>query len=442
MSTQPEACLNDLAVETMARGWCPGLARPMASGDGLLARIHPPLGALTPQQALVLAEAAHKEGNGLIDITSHGNLQIRGVRAETHAALRARLSPLGLDDAGLRAPYRATVLSPLAGLDEAELMNGRTLAGQVEAMARAVLLPPKFLITIETGGAFALDHLRPDLRVIATAADQLQVALAGAPLLASATMQAEQLLSALPHLLQTLSALLAETGARRVWHLTGNARRALLVLAVPGPAVPHSTAPEQATTSNSPPRAGLVALKNGRCALLAAAPFGQMSARALEGVARLAEDLGLDDIRLSPLRGFVLGGLETQQAPRAQARLAALGLITRPDDNRLRVLTCAGAPACGRARCNSHALASQIARHLAAPPPAGPAGDADIHLSACLKGCARRGPSALTLVAMDGDFAVIPGGGPLDAPAMRLPFAQILHRLSNLPAGRPLCAAF
>ncbi len=36
------------ARETMRRGWCPGTLRPMATGDGLLVRLHPPRNALTP----------------------------------------------------------------------------------------------------------------------------------------------------------------------------------------------------------------------------------------------------------------------------------------------------------------------------------------------------------------------------------------------------------
>ncbi len=628
-------CPTEATLDTMARGWCPGLSRPMASGDGLLARVHPPHGSLTPEQALALAEAAHREGNGLIDITTHANLQIRGVKPSTHTALRARLAPLGLDDAGRRAPYRATVLSPLAGLDGAEQMDGLALADRVETMAHAVALPPKFLIAVDSGGSFPLNHLNPDLRLAATAPGYLQLFLAGSPTLCTAPLLVEQALAALPHLLEKLAHTLAQSGVRRVRMLTGNARRATLVQAglmeaglpdmkeadaqendgvrpavqqlfhagttnatgtstgtlaadvLSGNAHPHpeqagppmppvsttdamqtgtgtpgeihagferptsarhiaaeaarlhpgqartATAaiassdaqvgdstvrpmqphPEQASTPTlsgpaastkqdlrdehdsgrieasgislhapairssfhaieddvladiasgpkppaglahpgaeqpflqttqrprpSAPRAGTVRLKAGTYALFAAPPFGQMSARALEGVARLAQDLGLAEIRLSPLRGIVLTGLAPAMLAEARTRLDTLGLIIRADDSRLRILTCAGAPACSRALCNSHSLASQLAAHLR---PA--TGAEDIHLSACLKGCARRGPAPLTLVAQAGGFAVIPDGGPLDTPVLVLSFPEILHRLSTLPAGRALREAF
>ena len=59
------------------RGWCPSLMRPMPSGDGLLARVHPRLGILSAAQLRALAEAARRYGNGHLDVTARGNLQIR-----------------------------------------------------------------------------------------------------------------------------------------------------------------------------------------------------------------------------------------------------------------------------------------------------------------------------------------------------------------------------
>ena len=48
------------------QGWCPGALRPMQSGDGLVVRIRPPLGRLTPAQAKAIAKAAGTHGNGII----------------------------------------------------------------------------------------------------------------------------------------------------------------------------------------------------------------------------------------------------------------------------------------------------------------------------------------------------------------------------------------
>ena len=69
------------------RGWCPGAHRPMAAGDGLVVRVRPPMGELSPVQAHGLAGLAKRFGNGFVELTNRGNLQLRGVDARDHLPL-------------------------------------------------------------------------------------------------------------------------------------------------------------------------------------------------------------------------------------------------------------------------------------------------------------------------------------------------------------------
>ncbi len=69
----------------MKRGWCPDVLRPMPTGDGLLVRLHPPLGGLTAGQLQAVATTARSCGNGLLDVSSRGNLQIRGICERSHS---------------------------------------------------------------------------------------------------------------------------------------------------------------------------------------------------------------------------------------------------------------------------------------------------------------------------------------------------------------------
>ena len=78
------------------RGWCPGVRRPMMTGDGLLVRLHPFAGRVSADQARLIAQAARDYGNGHLDITARGNLQIRGVREDTYPSLLALLEHEGL----------------------------------------------------------------------------------------------------------------------------------------------------------------------------------------------------------------------------------------------------------------------------------------------------------------------------------------------------------
>ena len=76
-----------IAGTPQVKGWCPGALRPMLSGDGLVVRVRPHGGRLSRVQAAGIAALAAQHGNGLLDLTSRANLQIRGVEQSSHPAL-------------------------------------------------------------------------------------------------------------------------------------------------------------------------------------------------------------------------------------------------------------------------------------------------------------------------------------------------------------------
>ena len=60
------------------RGACPGLSAPMPTGDGLLVRLMP-TDSVVVADLLALCAAARRDGNGTIEITARGSLQVRGL---------------------------------------------------------------------------------------------------------------------------------------------------------------------------------------------------------------------------------------------------------------------------------------------------------------------------------------------------------------------------
>ena len=92
------------------KGWCPGAWRPMPSGDGLIVRIRPHGGRLSSAQATGLAELSDRFGNGLIDLTSRANLQLRGISDHGHEPLIRGLAQLDLLDADAGAESRRNVV--------------------------------------------------------------------------------------------------------------------------------------------------------------------------------------------------------------------------------------------------------------------------------------------------------------------------------------------
>jgi precorrin-3B synthase len=420
--------MSALAIDDMRRGWCPSVLRPMQTGDGLLVRLHPRAARLTSARAHAIAAAARACGNGLIDLSSRGNLQIRGVRPETHACLVALLSAAGLDDA---AHPRACILSPLAGVDPSELVDPAGLADAVEAaLAHVESLPAKFAVVVD-GGGLPLDDIEADVRLVALGRDRLAVAIAAPDGLiwigACALREAPAVVCALASAL--CEAMRDGEQAHRMRDLAP-ATRARVAAAV-----------ALASTSAAPPRVparsvGATTLAGGALAVGFGVAFGRLDADLLDRVAELAERFGAGELRLSPWRSIILSGV----APNDVSALLTLaedgGLILDEDDPRRAIAACTGAPSCPSAAVTTQADATRLAaeaRDLLSP-------GMTVHLSGCVKGCARRSPADLTLVGEDGPYGVVIRGDARQAPIAHMDIDDILRRLRMLGGEGPLAS--
>ena len=100
----------------LRRDACPSLTAPMLTGDGWLARLTFTDG-LSGEGLAGLAAVAARLGNGRIEVTSRGSLQLRGLAQG--AKLAEALAPLGLP----LAEGLPVVTSPLAGRDPASVVH-------------------------------------------------------------------------------------------------------------------------------------------------------------------------------------------------------------------------------------------------------------------------------------------------------------------------------
>ena len=156
-----------LAASFEVKGWCPGALRPMASGDGLIARVRPWCGAFSLTQASGLAEIAGRLGNGHMDLTRRANLQIRGLSEDRLSELHAALDRLDLLDASPEAEAaRNVMVGPLAGAEV------RAVAAQLSyALSedrRAAGLPAKFGWLVDGGGPLSIVSERADIALSVT----------------------------------------------------------------------------------------------------------------------------------------------------------------------------------------------------------------------------------------------------------------------------------
>lgn len=408
------------ARETMRRGWCPGTLRPMLTGDGLLVRLHPPRNALTPDQLAYIAELARRHGNGQIEISGRGNLQLRGIREEAHPVLVDDLFAAGLvDEAEGDGPNRLVLTSPLAGRAVDELINAAALAEAVERAGRGVAgLPAKFSITVDGGGALALGGLAADLKLRAVSTDAIAFGLPGGLWFGPIAPQDAAGLAA-----RLLDGFVAASRAsfgkvRRMRDLEPDEQSALAASSGLAP-MPVPSARRKATAI------GFAAERDGTVAVLAGLPFGRTDAAGLRRLGDLARDACVHEIRVSTWRGFAFCGLPARAANTLQETLRNEGLIVEADDPRLAVSACAGSPACSRGEAPALADAAVLADTIAPLLADG----VSLHVSGCAKSCAHPGSADLTLVGRDGRYDVIVAGGTGDAAIAHLSLGELVRRL-------------
>ncbi|RMX09329.1 precorrin-3B synthase [Vandammella animalimorsus] len=432
------------------RGWCPGAWQPMASGDGLVLRVRPPLGRLSARQGLRLARLAQAHGAGVIELSRRANLQLRGLQPARHPNVLRALAGSGLLDADARQErLRNLVIDPLWQPGDGLLVMAQALQ---QALARSPGLdglPAKFGFAIchaPAGDKAGSAALPGDLQLLRLppapgqreAAWQLQID--GQPWALTAPDAAAALASAL-----VLAQWCAAQAQQRRAQGQHPGRMASLLAhwqARHGPRLPPwplppavqwpppsalNTAPgkAQASAPSATPAPGWLP----GYGLLVAAPLGRIDATALARLAqallRLAATTGAPSpmLRITPWRMLLI---EAAQPPSAHwLRLAGLDdarhWIGHAGDARLRVSACAGAPGCQQALAPTQPLALALAPQV--PP------GRHLHVSGCAKDCARPGQAALTLRAVQGagqaHFALLPQGAaqapdqPLDTAALR-----------------------
>ncbi|MGZ3293074.1 MAG: precorrin-3B synthase, partial [Xanthobacteraceae bacterium] len=153
------------------RGACPGLSQPMPTGDGLLVRLTPTGATIRPEAFMALCAAARDCGNGVIEITSRGSIQIRGLTERSAERLAAMISRIDLPVA--EGP--PVLCGALAGLDGGEVFDAGASAAELRrALASAAFsskLEPKVSVAVDGGGALHLDEVPADVRLKAQVCD-------------------------------------------------------------------------------------------------------------------------------------------------------------------------------------------------------------------------------------------------------------------------------
>jgi len=390
-----------LPIVSQRRGACPSLDAPMQTGDGLLARLRVAGGRMTPATLENLARIAGNFGNGAVEITARGNLQVRGLTAIGAIPFARAVESAVAIERGL-----VVETPPLAGDDPYEFADPRPLAATIRTGSASLnrRLGPKVTVIVDGNGQLNLARLKADIRLVA-AGDGNWAVMVGTHVFGVTAQPAQAALAVLT--------LLADRGpdwrAADLPHIQLLAALGHLCTDAPAPEQPETTPIGRLLLAN----VGLVGV---------GLPFGASAWEALADFAAAAPRYGVTEFRLAPHHALLAIGAR----PSLIEDPAAAEFIADPADPRRRISACIGSDGCASGNIAARAVANRLAWVLDA--------DTHLHVSGCAKGCAHPRRSAVTLVGRDDGYGLVLDGTAGDTPVAVLRADQLEAAIG--PAGQ------
>jgi precorrin-3B synthase len=371
---------------------CPGALQTHAAADGALARVRVPGGLLTGGQLRALAAAARDLGDGALELTSRGNVQLRGLADGAEAELGDRLAAVGLLPSASHERVRNVLASALTGRAGGHVDVRpwvRALDAGICADPALAALPGRYLATLDDGRG-DVAGLGGDVGLLALSPAEVALTLAGT----DSGLRADPD-DAVALALAATRAFLDERAARggTAWRLAElddgvaavtarlSGRRGMTVDLPPAP---------------TPGPVGAAAQHDGRTALVAVVPLGRLTADQAELLARLA-----DEVQLTPRRSVVVPDLAEEAVDDAAVALHRTGMVFDADSAWTRVTACAGRPGCAKSLADVRADAARAVADGTLP-----AGGARQHWAGCERRCGRPRGEVVDVVATGTGYRV------------------------------------
>ncbi len=336
---------------------CPGILTLHPARDGHVARIRLPGGYVTGLQWAALAALACEFGDGCVDLTARGNIQLRGLPQAAHDRSR-NITASPLSGLGGRPPLRRLV---------------RALDAALVADPVLAALPGRFLCAVDDGtGGASLAASDIGLR---RAGRQAEMVVAG-----RAAEVRLPVTAAVPAVLTAARvAVTAGVGSlvRRIRDLADGG--ASVAAAAGGSLGPQVSAPEGRLPLGTP----------GGDVLVVAAPLGRLTGPQLALTGSLLRPGEM--LRLAAAGRLVIP-LAVAPAT-ALARLVGSGLLTSDDDDLAGVTACSGM-ACSQAVADVRALARPLPGHPRT------------HWAACPRRCGKPPDAEAVIATGPGSFLV------------------------------------
>ena len=383
---------------------CPGIYTLADMKDGLLARLRVPGGRLSAKNLRVIASAAKEYGNGTLDFTNRGNLQIRGIkRASSQQFIDKLITADLITTDPVHDRLRNIAIDPLSGLID-EVYDCSELSKQLDQalskLACRSQLSPKFSIVLDGSGPSHISQLPHDIAFIARRTTQgtisFKVSLNNQPTILH--VSPEHLVEKIIGWLENLCAF-NETGNLRIKRLLRD-HDIKTVLQVMEEKKYEEVFLYTPKNSLSPLMGLCDQTQTNKVAINLSHPTGRLFHFQLVGLAELAEDFGQSEIRLTPWQSIIMPHIDQDHIADIWEKGEALGFLTQEAEQNLTILSCAGCEGCIHGGFETKMKALKIRDafiDMGFPAPV------TIHLSACEKGCATRAKTPYLVLQRKGE---------------------------------------
>ncbi|MEI8411743.1 MULTISPECIES: precorrin-3B synthase [unclassified Kribbella] len=360
---------------------CPGVLAVHQAADGGLARVRVPGGVLSVRQLEVLRQAALELGDGRLELTSRGNVQVRGLTPDGPQELSERLYDAGLLPSITHERVRNILASPLSGLDHESRYDVLPVAAAVDralcSRPELAELPGRFLFALDDGRG---DLVSAQADVLVRAVDDHEAILSLGGGFGARVGWAD----AAEVMVGAAEAFLAERTAQgsqawRVAELEDGADRILDRLGLDATGVDQSWAPAVAAGAH------------GESALVVTVPLGSLGPEQAD----VLQQVAAGQVRITPWRSVVLPGLPQDPS----ARLDEVGLVTKADSPWNGVTACAGQPGCAKALADVRADAKRVTPRL-------PRHGRPMHWSGCERRCGKPAGEFVDVLAIGNGYVI------------------------------------
>ena len=412
-----------------------------------MCRLRIPNGIMTHWQFAGLADLADRYAGGYSHVTTRANLQMREVEPKNAVAMVEGIQDLGLASRGSGADnIRNVTGTPTAGIDPQELLDTRPYAREWHFHIlndRSLYgIPRKFNVGFDGGGTIAVLEDTNDIGFQAVAVKDgfgvepgiwfrlllggitghqdfardtgIIVKPAEATIVADAVVRVfidngDRTNRAKARLKYVLDA----WGFEKFLAATEE-RLGRKLARVPAEAIAPRPLFDRLAHIGVHPQ-----IQKGLNWIGVVFPVGKITAAQMRGLAKIAQEFGDGEIRLTVWQNLLLSGVADDRVAAAEAAIEAIGLATKASSIRAGLVACTGNAGCKLANSDTKRHAEEIAHWCEARVALD--GPINIHLTGCPNSCAQHYVGDIGLVGTkvqisdDGDqvegYHVVVGGG-------------------------------